>query len=283
MIWIEKIGNSPELLITVLDRGIPNSQDISTRISPEAVFLTDGDVAFFFNKFERPIQVTIIQKGRPGFYETVRIAQPLQAQLPPSMKLQDIESHRLFTADMWPSYTDNLSEETQSGPIPKSMIKWGPKIDWNSTSDKRKDTAIDQGPFLERPIAREDKRHHEMSHPGATELENRRDVTIMVEGKRKFLPEEGSTVVIPKKGRFRGTLPQKILIKWRNLTIPCTFSGRLTPATVITDIGNSERVSPAALIKATLTPPDNLLATLHLDTPLSMQGIAIGDTLILLV
>jgi len=199
------------------------------------------------------------------------------------MKLQDIESHRLFTADMWPSYTDNLSEETQSGPIPKSMIKWGPKIDWNSTSDKRKDTAIDQGPFLERPIAREDKRHHEMSHPGATELENRRDVTIMVEGKRKFLPEEGSTVVIPKKGRFRGTLPQKILIKWRNLTIPCTFSGRLTPATVITDIGNSERVSPAALIKATLTPPDNLLATLHLDTPLSMQGIAIGDTLILLV
>jgi len=283
MIWIEKIGNSPELLITVLDRGIPNSQDISTRISPEAVFLTDGDVAFFFNKFERPIQVTIIQKGRPGFYETVRIAQPLQAQLPPSMKLQDIESHRLFTADMWPSYTDNLSEETQSGPIPKSMIKWGPKIDWNSTSDKRKDTAIDQGPFLERPIAREDKRHHEMSHPEATELENRRDVTIMVEGKRKFLPEEGSTVVIPKKGRFRGTLSQKILIKWRNLTIPCTFSGRLTPATVITDIGNSERVSPAALIKATLTPPDNLLATLHLDTPLSMQGIAIGDTLILLV
>jgi len=122
-----------------------------------------------------------------------------------------------------------------------------------------------------------------MSHPEATELENRRDVTIMVEGKRKFLPEEGSTVVIPKKGRFRGTLPQKILIKWRNLTIPCTFSGRLTPATVITDIGNSERVSPAALIKATLTPPDNLLATLHLDTPLSMQGIAIGDTLILLV
>jgi len=52
---------------------------------------------------------------------------------------------------------------------------------------------------------------------------------------------------------------------------------------VITDIGNSERASPEALTKATLNPPNNLLATLHLDTPLSMQGIAIGDTLILLV
>jgi len=73
------------------------------------------------------------------------------------------------------------------------------------------------------------------------------------------------------------------LIKWRNVTIPCTFSAQLTPATVITDIGNSERASPEALTKATLNPPNNLLATLHLDTPLSMQGIAIGDTLILLV
>ena len=123
MIRIEEIGKSPELLITILDRGILNSQDISTRISPQAYILTDGDVAFFFNEFERQIQVTIIQKGRAGFYETVRTTQPLQAQLPPGMKLQEIESHRLFTADMWPSYMDNLTEETQSGPIPKSMIK----------------------------------------------------------------------------------------------------------------------------------------------------------------
>jgi len=78
-------------------------------------------------------------------------------------------------------------------------------------------------------------------------------------------------------------VPQKILIIWRNVTIPCTFSALLTPATVITDIGNSERASSAALMKATLTPPDNLLATLHLDTPLSMQGINDGDILTLLV
>ena len=142
---------------------------------------------------------------------------------------------------------------------------------------------MDQGPFLERPIAREDKRHCDMLQPGTTEIGNQRDMTNMVGGKRKFLPEEGSTVVIPKKRRFRGTPPQKILIIWRNVTIPCTFSALLTPATVITDIGNSERASSAALIKATLTPPDNLLATLHLDTPLSMQGINDGDNLTLLV
>jgi len=281
MIRIEEMGKSPELLITILDRGILNSQDISTRISPEAVILTEGDVAFFFNEFERPIQETIFQKGRPGFYETVRLTQPLQAQLPPSMKLQDIESHRLFTADMWPSYMDNLTEETQSGPIPKSMIKWGPKIYWDSTSDYRRGTVI--VPLQEMPIIREDTWHHEMFHLGSTKLENQRDVTSMVEGKRKFLPGEGCTVVIPKKRRLRGTLSQRILIQWRNVTIPCTFSAWLTPATVITDIGNSARASIAALIKATLTPPENLLATLHMDTPLSTQGIANGDTLILLV
>ena len=111
MIRIEEIGKSPELLITILDRGTLNSQEIYTHISPVAVIFTDGDVAFFFNEFERPLRVTIIQIGKPGFYETVRMVQPLQAQLSPRMKLQEIESHRLFRADMWPSYTDNLSEE----------------------------------------------------------------------------------------------------------------------------------------------------------------------------
>ena len=43
MIRIEEIGKSPEVLMTILDRGILNSQDISTRISPKVVMLTDGD------------------------------------------------------------------------------------------------------------------------------------------------------------------------------------------------------------------------------------------------
>jgi len=83
MIRIEEIGKSPELLMTILDRGILNSQDISTRISPKAIMLTEGDTALFFNEFEIPTQVTNIQKDSPGFYETVRIVNPLQAKLLP--------------------------------------------------------------------------------------------------------------------------------------------------------------------------------------------------------
>ena len=102
-------------------------------------------------------------------------------------------------------------------------------------------------------------------------------------GKRKVIAKERRTVVISKKRRFRGAQSQKILIQWRHITIPCTFLDYLTPATLIEDIGNSERVSPEAITKATLIHPNNPLATLLLDTPLSMQGIVTGDTLTLLV
>ena len=102
MVRIEEIGKPPELLMTILDRGSLNSQDISTRIRPKAIMLTGGDKALYFNGFERPIQVTIIQKVSPGSYETVRIITPSQAKLSPRMKVQDIESHRLLTVDMSP-------------------------------------------------------------------------------------------------------------------------------------------------------------------------------------
>ena len=123
-----------------------------------------------------------------------------------------------------------------------------------------------------------------MLKPGTAELETQPYTTNRAGGKRKLLPGEG-TVVIPKKKRYRKkhTVPPKILIKWRNYTIPCTFSALLTPVTVISDVGHSRRASIAALLKATLTPPDNPLATLHLETPLSTQDIKTGDTLTLLV
>jgi len=268
MIRIEEIGKSPELLMAILDRGSLNSQDISTRICPKAVLLADREVAFFFNEFERLTQVTIIQQGSPCFYETVRMVQPLRADLPPRMKLQDIESHRLFTMDMSPSYTTNLKVEAQLGLTPKSMIKWGPKIAKNSTPDTREDTAIDLAPFPAWLIATESNPYLGMPHLEATGGANGRDTTIGAEGKRKLMPKEGCTVVISKKRRFRGTPSQKILIIWRNVTIPCTFSDQLTPATLITDIGNSALASLQDLAKATLTPPNNPLSTLQLETPL---------------
>jgi len=136
MIRIEEIGQSPEFLMAILDRGILNSQDISTRIFSKA----NREVAFFFNEFERLIQDTIIQKGSPGFYETVRMVQPLQAQLSPVYLCIYIYTYIYTYMNIYICTYVYL----------KSMIKWGPKIAWNSTPDTRGDTAIDQAPFTAR-------------------------------------------------------------------------------------------------------------------------------------
>ena len=273
MVRRQDSGKSPELLTAILDRGILNSQDISTHICPKAVILKNGEVAFFFNEFERPIQVTITQESSPSFYETVRMVQPLQTELYPMMKIQDIESHRLFTADMSLSYMANPSEETQPALELTSMIQWEPKIAWNLIRDKAIDT--DYTPYSAWQTATESNLHFGMPHLEAP--------TAPAEGKRKAIANERHTVVIPKKRWFRGAQPQKILIRWRHFIIPCTFSDHLTPATLIEDIGNSDRVSPAAMTKATLVHPNDPLVTLFLYTPLSMQGIVTGDTLTLLV
>jgi len=285
LIRIEETGKSPMLHTAILDRGTLNPPEIHTYIRPEVAILKDRDVAFLFNEFERPLRVTIIQPGNPGFHETVRMVQPLLQQLSPRMKLQEIESHRLFTAEMWPSYTDNLSEERALEPTSKSTIKWGPKIDWDLPLDIGRVTVMDQGPFLEGPPPRTDNWHLKSLKSGTAEIKTRSDTTDRVGGKQKLPPGEGGTVVIPKKKRCRGKQAglQKILIRWRSIIIPCTFSALLTPATVITDIGHSGNAPIAALLKATLTPPDNPLATLQRGTPLSKQGIKAGDTLTLLV
>jgi len=123
MIRMEETGKSPILHIAILDRRTLNPPEIHTYIRPEVAILTGGDVDFFFNEFERPLRLTIIQLGQPGFYETVRMVQPLQLQLSPRMKLQEIEIHRLFTAEMWPSYTDTLSGKRALEPTSKSTIK----------------------------------------------------------------------------------------------------------------------------------------------------------------
>jgi len=201
MIRIEEIGKSLMLHIAILDRGTLNPQEIYTHIRPAVVTFKDRDVAFFFDEFERPRRVTIIQLGKPGFHETVRMVQPPQMQLSPRMKLQDIESHRLFTAEMLPSYTDDLSEKKELEPIPKLAIKWGPKIEWDFPFDVGMGTDMDQGSFLGTPSTTEDKGHSETLKPGTAEIDKRREATHTVGGKRKLLPGEGSTVVLPKKKR----------------------------------------------------------------------------------
>jgi len=102
--------------------------------------------------------------------------------------------------------------------------------------------------------------------------------------KRKLPPSEGGTVVLRKKRRIRGKGrgQQKIQIRWATSTFPCAFSGLLTPATVITDVGTHVGVPIAVLLKATLS-SSNLLAALQRDIPLSEQGIEVGDILTLSV
>ena len=83
-------------------------------------------------------------------------------------------------------------------------------------------------------------------------------------------------MVLLKRRRIRGKGrgQQKIQIQWATSTIPCAFSGLLTPATVITDVGTHVGVPRAVLLKATLS-SSNLLAALQRDNPLSEQGIKV--------
>ena len=91
------------------------------------------------------------------------------------------------------------------------------------------------------------------------------------------------TVVIPKKRRPRKVLKQKIMVMWRNVTIPCSYSDWLTPAILLNDIDSSLWVTPGSLIKAILTPQNQPMGTLNFEIPLSLQGAGQGDTLIMLV
>ena len=267
-------------LFTILDRGNLNLQDNSTRICPKAGLLAERDVALFFNEFERPIRVTIIQKISPGFDETVRMVQPLLVKLSRRMIVQDIAGHRLFTANMLPSGMAQRSDETQPGQTSRSITNRGPNLTWNGPPAIIVDTTTNQDRPPEPLSAFGGNSQTKTDQGEVMDLERWQTMT---EGELKTLNMEGSTVVIPKKRRFRGTSRQEILIKWRNYTFAWTYSDLLTPATLIEDLGRNSRTSPEALAKATLTPPNNLLATLRLNTPLRIQGIVTGDILTLVV
>jgi hypothetical protein len=119
--------------------------------------------------------------------------------------------------------------------------------------------------------------------PESTEGKKRPTMPHRVGEKRKIPLLDGGTVVLQKKrrvrGKGRGSL--KILIQWTTNTIPCTFSDLLTPATVITDVGNHMGVLGNVILKITLSSKSPTL--LQRDTPLSKQGIVAGDTLTLSV
>jgi len=99
----------------------------------------------------------------------------------------------------------------------------------------------------------------------------------ILEAERNLPHVHDGMVVIPKKRRNRGALIPKIQVRWRNFTIPCKYSDWLTPAMLIEAIRLSPQIRQNTLAKATLTPPNNLSATLHLHVTLWSQRIFAGD------
>jgi len=110
-----------------------------------------------------------------------------------------------------------------------------------------------------------------------SEVPKSKRTRLTLEAERNLPHEHEGVVVIPKKRRKRGAPIPKIQVRWRHLTFPCHYSDRLTPAMLVEAIRLSPQIRQDTLAKATLTPPNNLSATLHLHVTLCSQGIFAGD------
>ena len=175
----------------------------------------------FFDKFERPTQVTIIQQSSPGFYQTVRMVQPLLAKLSPRMIVKDIAGHRIFTANMLsPAWPNSATRHNRDRPPNPNQTNCGPPLTWTGPPVAIVVTTTNQDRPPEPLPAFSNTSQTEEDHGEALELA-RRQTTKGEE--RTTLNVEDNTVVIPKKRRYRGALRQKILIKWRNYAFPGTY------------------------------------------------------------
>jgi len=249
MIQTETNGKPPQLLMTILDRGCPNIQETSIRISLKVIVLKEGEIAFFFNKFDRPIRVTIIERGNPGFYTTARNV-PLRRPVPhEDILIRSIESHRLFTANMNPLDTVKIREDVTLEPASLSVMNWRLKTPWNLISNTMEDTtAMNPSPSKATHITTKSPLLGAET-TRVTALAKIWAATAMEKEMQEPLPTGRHTVVIPKQRRPRKATKQKNLVIWQNVTIPCSYSNQLTPATLLEDIGNSLRVTPGFLIK----------------------------------
>jgi len=273
LIRLELPRRPPKPRTAILDRGPLNPLDDRYYIRPEDATFQNNDVAFFFNAFERPLRVTIIQKGKPGSYETVRMTQPHQLY-----RFQIIESHRLFSQEMLLHYEDVGRKESGPATTPHLVTTWGQKIEREPHPYRGTDTL-----GITAQLGSPENLAPYTMDSGSVEVQARPTMINKVGDKRKLPLSDGETVVLRKKRRVRGKgrAQQKLLIQWATSTIPCAFSDLLTPAQVISDVGTHVEVLDAVLLKMTLS--CNRLATLQRNKPLSEQGIVAGDTLTLSV
>ena len=227
--------------------------------------------------------MNVIEQRSQGLYETVRMVQPLLAQFSPRMIIQDIADHRLFKLNELSSDMGQHSNQTRYGSTERPESAPKPDI-------IRAQTPIEAGPLAVFTGTVTNQDSQELSPPSnltpslsinlgeAPRLKRGRSTP---EVERNLSHEEDCTVVIPEKRRIRGASISKILVRCLSFTIPCNYSDRLTPGTLIEAIRLSPLTLHANLAKTTLTPSNNLLAALHLHFTLHAQGINAGDTVTL--
>ena len=234
-------------------------------------------MALFFNSFERPIPVTIIEQENPSFHLTV--CNNLRPAPFDDILIRSIESVRLFTAHMNLSHTATTKAETTPALISKALMNWGLKNQWNPISTSMEDTTAINPPPSETQTATESGSHLSTETIRITTLAVSWASTTRDTETQEPLSTQRPTVVIPRKKRARKGVTKKIIVLWQNFTFSCAYSNRLTPAILLEDIGKELRVTLGSLTKAIMTPLNCPRDTLNHDSPLSQQRIVQGDTL----
>jgi len=162
------------------------------------------------------------------------------------MIIQDIKDHRLFKLNELSFDMGRHRDQTRCGPT------------------ERPDSAPEPEIIRDQTLTATSQDSQELSAPSnltpllsinPSEAPRSKRGWFTPEAERNLLYEEVGTVVIPKKRRIRGASISKILVRWRNYTIPCNYSDRLTPSTLIEVIRLSPLTLHDNLAKTTLTPP----------------------------
>ena len=95
LVWRTDIYRLPTILRSHLYRLDVETGDNSYRIKPIALQPAEGEVAYFYNNFEKLTKVTIIGQNRPGFFDTIRLILTPDDQVSREI-FQTLSGHRLF-------------------------------------------------------------------------------------------------------------------------------------------------------------------------------------------
>ena len=151
------------------------------------------------------------------------MTQPSKRNRSPRMKIQTIDSHRLFTQEMLSHYEDTGGEELMLATTPQRVTSHRLKDELEPIPHRGNNTLTIPGQ-MGPPNSALDTMDTEF-----TEGEERPTMLNRAGDKRKIPLLDGGTVVLQKKRRVRGKGRglRKLQIKWATRTIPCAFSDLL--------------------------------------------------------